>query len=84
MSKSIEAPQPSVERSLYLADAREIAERLDGRPSTAAGPLVVVGHNPTMEQLQALLTGELRGMRAGAVAVVDLDRRAVVDSWSPA
>lgn len=84
MSRSIEAPQPNVERSLYLADAREIAERLDGRPSAAAGPLVVVGHNPTMEQLQALLTGELRGMRAGAVAVVDLDTRAVVGSWSPA
>ena len=84
MSRSIEAPPPSVERSLYLADAREIAERLDGRTSTDAGPLVVVGHNPTMEQLQALLTGELRGMRAGAVALVDLDSRAVVGSWSPA
>jgi len=81
------APDTSVERALYLADAREIAERLAARTSgagNAPGAVVVVGHNPTMEQLQALLTGELRGMRPGAVAVVDLDRHALVDSWSPA
>ena len=84
MSRSLAAPEPSVERSLYLADAREIAERLAAHAPGAGGALVVVGHNPTMEALQALLTGELRGMRPGAVAVVDQARHAVVDSWSPA
>jgi phosphohistidine phosphatase len=84
MSRSVQATEPSVERGLYLADAQEIAERLHARTSWDGGAVVVVGHNPAMEHLQALLTGELRGMRAGAVAVVDLARRAVVDSWSPA
>ena len=84
MSRSLVAPEPSVERSLYLADAREIAERLDATTPNATGPVVVVGHNPTMAQLQALLTGELRGMRPGAVAVVDLGRHVLVESWSPA
>jgi phosphohistidine phosphatase len=84
MSRSLDSPEPVVERSLYLADAREIAERLAARAPGGPGPVVVVGHNPTMEQLQALLTGELRGMRPGAVAIVDLARHAVVDSWSPA
>ena len=82
MGRSVEAPPPVVERELYLADARQIADRLGSW--TEPGPLVVVGQNPAMEQLQALLTGELRGMRPGAVAVVDLTGRAVVDSWSPA
>jgi phosphohistidine phosphatase len=82
MEQSLDSPAPLIERDLYLADARLITDRLDGR--TSPGPLVVVGHNPTMEHLQAALTGELRGMPAGAVAVVDPERRAVVDSWSPA
>ncbi len=84
MSRSLVAPQASIERSLYLAGPREIAERLADRAGRDSGPVVVVGHNPTMEQLQALLTGELRGMRPGAVAVVDLGSRSVVTSWSPA
>ena len=86
MSGALEgAPEPAVERALYLTDGREIAERLAATsPGDSGGPVVVVGHNPAMEQLQALLTGELRGMRPGAVAIVDLDRHALVDSWSPA
>jgi phosphohistidine phosphatase len=85
MGESLDAPPATVERALYLADAREIAERLDSAASQSGSwPVAVVGHNPTMEHLQALLTGELRGMRPGAVAVVDLAGRALVDSWSPA
>ena len=85
MSASLEAPPATVERALYLADAREIAERLDAAASRAGSwPVAVVGHNPTMEQLQALLTGELRGMRPGAVVVVEWAGRTVVDSWRPA
>jgi phosphohistidine phosphatase len=34
--------------------------------------LLVVGHNPTVERLQAWLTGDDRGFPAGAAAVVEL------------
>ena len=81
MSAAVEAPEPRVERDLYLVDARELARRVEDRNN--AGPLVVVGHNPTMEQLLADLTGELRGMRPGAVAIVDLEAGARLDLWSP-
>jgi len=47
--------------------AREV-ERL-----AAAGPLVVVGHNPQLEDLIELLTGSEVVMRTGQAAVVDLD-----------
>jgi phosphohistidine phosphatase SixA len=45
---------------------------------------VVVGHNPTVEQVLAGLVGEGRGMRPGAVAVVDLDAGRLVEFWEPA
>jgi phosphohistidine phosphatase SixA len=45
--------------------------------------VLLVGHNPTAEQLLAVVVGELRGLRPGAVAVADLDTGALVDAWSP-
>ena len=81
MSAFVAAPDARVSRDLYLVDARELAERIEAR--TGPGSLVVVGHNPTMEQLLAGVTGELRGMRTGAVALVDLDTGARLDLWSP-
>lgn len=81
MQPSVDAPAPDVRRDLYLTGTAELVDRVTGR--TSPGALVVVGHNPTMEGVQARLTGQLRGMRPGAVAVIDLDRGAVVESWSP-
>ena len=37
------------------------------------GVLVVVGHNPTIERVQAWLTEDDRGFPAGAVAIIDFD-----------
>ena len=33
---------------------------------------VVVGHNPTLEQVLGALTGDLRGLRPSAVALVEM------------
>ena len=82
MSASVAAPEARISRDLYLVDARELAQRIEAR--TGPGSLVVVGHNPTMEQLLATFTGELRAMRTGAVALVDLDSGSRLDLWSPA
>jgi len=80
IAPSLRAPPPTVEHDLYLTGARELAERLSG----VTGSVVVVGHNPTMEHLLATLVGELRGMRPGAVAVVDAGEARLVEMWEPA
>ena len=82
ISPSISAPAPSVERELYLAGARDLVGRLEKVP--AGRTVLLVGHNPTAEQLLAAVVGELRGLRPGAVAVADLDAGSLLDSWSPA
>jgi phosphohistidine phosphatase len=81
IAPSVAAPAPSVERDLYLAGARDLLGRLRDVP--AGRTVLLVGHNPTAEQLLAAVVGELRGLRPGAVAVADLDTGALVDTWSP-
>lgn len=80
MAPALEAGEVVVERDLYLASPRDVLDRLEG---STARSMVVVGHNPTMEQVLASLTGELTGMRPGAVVVLDLSDREVVASWQP-
>lgn len=75
-----EPPVPVVDRALYLASSREVLEWLAASPGPTS---VVVGHNPTVEQVLGSLTGELRGVRPGAVAVVDLDAGRLLDFWEP-
>ena len=71
-----------MERELYLTGARDLVGRLEQVPPGRT--VLLVGHNPTAEQLLAAVVGELRGLRPGAVAVADLDTGALVDTWSPA
>lgn len=73
-------PEPVVDRALYLAGPRDVLAWLDASPGVTR---VVVGHNPTVEQVLGSVTGELRGLRPGAVAVVDLDAGRLVDFWEP-
>lgn len=68
-------------RDLYLASPRDVLARIG---EEAPRSLLVVGHNPTMEQVVAALTGGLRAMRPGAVAVVDVTAGELVDLWEPA
>jgi len=80
IARSWDAPEPTVDRDLYLAGPRDVAERL---ASSTGATTVVVGHNPTLEQVLAKVTGEQHGMRPGAVAVVDLDGGRLVELWEP-
>jgi len=81
IAASVSAEQVHVERALYLASAGEVVERVR---TSDARVMAVVGHNPTMEQVLATLTGELRGLRPGALAVVDPDRGELREMWEPA
>jgi phosphohistidine phosphatase len=80
VAESVSAGEVEVDRGLYQAGPREVVERVR---ATEAPTLVVVGHNPTLEQVLADLSGEQVGLRAGAVAVVDLDTGRLVDRWDP-
>lgn len=77
---------------LYLAPAKRIVAIVDAVPDTAAG-VMVIGHNPGMEEAAALLArkpetseehANLRNMRekfsTGALAVLDFD----TDHWKGA
>jgi len=81
MAPPLTAPEPVVQRALYLADTRDLVGRLERVP--AGRTVLLVGHNPVAEQLLAAVVGELRGLRPGAVAVADLDSGVLVDLWSP-
>lgn len=76
----LDAPEPTVDRDLYLAGPRDVVERLASSP---AATTVVVGHNPTFEEVLTALTGEQRRMRPGAVAVIDLVAGRLVELWEP-
>ena len=64
-----EPAQEEVGRDLYLAGGREVADRVRALDLPVQ---VVVGHNPTLEQVLGALTGDLRGLRPSAVALVEL------------
>lgn len=63
-------------RDLYLASAPDII-RVLGNVGGDASRLLVVGHNPGLEELVAALTGGFAALPTAAMAQVDLD----VDVW---
>lgn len=64
-------------RSLYAASPDEIVELLDKLPHDI-GIALFVGHNPEIEELVDMLTGEAARMPTAAVAVIELPG----DDWS--
>lgn len=80
MSASLRPLEVRVERELYLASPAEVVARLT---DCAPASVVVVGHNPTMEQALAGLCGRHRGFTAGAAAVVDTEAGSLVELWDP-
>lgn len=80
MTGSVDAGEVRVERALYQAGPQEVADVVG---ATQVPVVVVVGHNPTVEQVLAGLAGERRGMRPGAIALVDLDGARLVELWEP-
>jgi len=86
-----ELPVPAdlvIDRALYDAGASDVLERLgeDLLAGGATGVAVVVGHNPTMEHVVRILTGDRHGLRPSAIALVALDEDgagSLLDRWSP-
>jgi phosphohistidine phosphatase len=68
--------EPSYLRSVYQAGPGDLLDLLRDVPPEVESVLVL-GHNPTMEQAIAGLTGEPRDFPAGAIAALD-----VTGSWS--
>lgn len=70
-----------LEQSIYEATPGTLATLLDEHRDT--GRLLLVGHNPGLERLAALLhsgqTGEYRGMPPGGIAVLTLPTGAAVE-----
>lgn len=63
-------------RSLYASSPDEYLQALSELPDTA-GHVLVVGHNPTVEALLAVLVGEGHEMPTAALAIVEL----AIESW---
>ena len=74
----VEPPEVRVDDRLYAATDRELLEVVRGLPEDASA-VVVVGHNPGLEELIVLLTGEALEMPTSALAVI-----AVPGPWTAA
>jgi phosphohistidine phosphatase len=71
-----DAPEPSYLRSVYQAGPGDLVDLLrDVAPEVES--LLILGHNPTLEQALAGLTGDPRDLPTGAIAALD-----VAGSWS--
>jgi phosphohistidine phosphatase len=70
------SPTTRSEGSVYAASAQGLLEVVRALPDES-GTVVLVGHNPGLEDLVELLTGEIVRMSTSALAVLDLP-----DSWA--
>jgi phosphohistidine phosphatase len=89
----VPAPEMLYSDDLYVAIPHTWLDEMAGLDSTCEYVLLV-GHNPTMESLAALLTGEGAGMSTATVARVEVEieewrelaggaRGRLVDVWRP-
>lgn len=80
---------------LYHARPDAVIEVLRAIPTTAHRSVMIVGHNPGLEDLVALLTEEQRDLPTAALVQVDVDierwsqldvstSASVIDVWTPA
>jgi phosphohistidine phosphatase len=67
-----DAPEVELRDSIYDAGPDDLLEMVR-EADDGIRVLVVVGHNPTIERLQAWLSEDDRGFPAGAVAIVEFD-----------
>jgi phosphohistidine phosphatase len=65
------------DKRIYEASASSLLTVLS-EIDRATGSVMIVGHNPGLEGLIRLLTGEIAAMPTAALAVIDLD----IDNWS--
>lgn len=66
-------PEPSViyDKAIYTADTRQLARMVEEH--LPASPLLLVGHNPGLEELARWLTGEVIPLGTGCWVRLDLD-----------
>lgn len=62
---------------LYLATAGEILRYAQERTEDTMGRIMLVGHNPGMEELVSMLSGQRNPFPTAALAAFELD----IDSW---
>lgn len=67
-----------VEPSLYHAKPENVLEVLNGVQHQAAATILIVGHNPGLEDLVQQLTGEHRALPTAALVSISLS----IDRWS--
>ena len=83
-----------LDRNLYLASPADIVAVLCTVETSAARTVMIVGHNPGLEQLVELLTGEPNDLPTAALAQIALPirrwrdltastRGSLVDLWRP-
>ncbi len=70
------APEVSYSEELYVAMPQTWLDEIAGVDS-ACECLLLVGHNPTMEALVALVAGQSAGMSTANVARVEVE----IDEW---
>jgi phosphohistidine phosphatase len=66
-----------LEPRLYAASVEDILGVLSTVPEAHSGTVMIVGHNPGLEQLIARLTGEDQGLPTAALAQIALP----IDRW---
>ena len=64
-------PRLVLDDRVYAASGRQLLEVVQGLPDDD-GTVVLVGHNPGLEELASLLSGEWVAMPTSALAVVEL------------
>jgi phosphohistidine phosphatase len=67
-----------LEPSLYHAGPADVIAVLNGMRDQAAQTVMIVGHNPGLEDLLRQLTGEYHGLPTTALVQLELP----IDSWS--
>jgi phosphohistidine phosphatase len=67
-----------VHPGLYLASPEDILSALQAVPDTNAGTVMIVGHNPGLEELLARLSGESHDLPTAALVHLELP----IETWS--
>lgn len=77
MEKAKLRAEPVFDERLYAASSGELLEAIRGLEEDT-DEVLIVGHNPGLEELLALLTGAAEAMPTAALALVELE----VDGWA--
>jgi len=66
-----------IREELYAAGPRDILSLVNGLPDEV-GSILIVGHNPSLEEFCEEITGEYTGLKTANLLILDID----ADSWT--